>query len=173
MASVKSNFSSFALPPLLSRDGNKSKGDDQRSTIDDRRSISKYLGISNRCRIPSSLTSLTRVETEMNFFHRTVCGTPNYIAPEVLTKIGHSYEADIWSIGCIMYTLLVGKPPFETASLRETYARIKQVQYKTPTHMSKSAINMVSNMLQLNPSKRPSVAKLMKDVFFTSGKSNR
>jgi len=72
-----------------------------------------------------------------------------------------------------MYTLLVGKPPFETASLRETYARIKQVQYKTPTHMSKPAINMVSNMLQLNPSKRPSVAKLMKDVFFTSGKSNR
>ncbi|EZA62672.1 serine/threonine-protein kinase polo [Ooceraea biroi] len=100
---------------------------------------------------------------------KTVCGTPNYIAPEVLTKIGHSFEADVWSIGCIMYTLLVGKPPFETASLRETYARIKQVQYKTPTHIGKPAMNMVSNMLQLNPSKRPSVPRLMKDVFFTSG----
>ncbi|XP_036143219.1 serine/threonine-protein kinase polo isoform X2 [Monomorium pharaonis] len=100
---------------------------------------------------------------------KTVCGTPNYIAPEVLTKIGHSYEADIWSIGCIMYTLLVGKPPFETASLKETYTRIKQVQYKTPTHISKPAINMVANMLQLNPSKRPSVVKLMKDEFFNSG----
>ncbi|RLU20300.1 hypothetical protein DMN91_006907 [Ooceraea biroi] len=104
---------------------------------------------------------------------KTVCGTPNYIAPEVLTKIGHSFEADVWSIGCIMYTLLVGKPPFETASLRETYARIKQVQYKTPTHIGKPAMNMVSNMLQLNPSKRPSVPRLMKDVFFTSGKINR
>lgn len=100
---------------------------------------------------------------------KTVCGTPNYIAPEVLTKIGHSYEADVWSIGCIMYTLLVGKPPFETSSLRETYSRIKQVQYKTPQHISKPAMNMVANMLQLNPSKRPSVAKLMKDIFFTSG----
>ncbi|XP_011877733.1 PREDICTED: serine/threonine-protein kinase PLK1 [Vollenhovia emeryi] len=100
---------------------------------------------------------------------KTVCGTPNYIAPEVLTKIGHSYEADIWSIGCIMYTLLVGKPPFETSSLRETYSRIKQVQYKTPQHISKPAMNMVANMLQLNPSKRPSVVKLMKDIFFTSG----
>ncbi|XP_072763488.1 serine/threonine-protein kinase polo [Anoplolepis gracilipes] len=100
---------------------------------------------------------------------KTVCGTPNYIAPEVLMKVGHSYEADIWSIGCIMYTLLAGKPPFETSSLKETYSRIKQVQYKTPQHISKPAMNMVANMLQLNPSKRPSVSKLMKDIFFTSG----
>ncbi|KYN28013.1 PREDICTED: serine/threonine-protein kinase PLK1 [Trachymyrmex cornetzi] len=100
---------------------------------------------------------------------KTVCGTPNYIAPEVLTKTGHSYEADIWSIGCIMYTLLVGKPPFETSSLKETYSRIKQVQYKTPQHISKPAMNMVANMLQLTPSKRPSVARLIRDTFFTSG----
>ncbi|XP_015588056.1 serine/threonine-protein kinase polo [Cephus cinctus] len=100
---------------------------------------------------------------------KTLCGTPNYIAPEILNKVGHSYEVDVWSIGCIMYTLLAGKPPFETSSLKETYARIKQVQYKTPQHLSTAAMNMISNMLQGNPSKRPNVGKLMKDVFFTSG----
>ncbi|XP_012264966.1 serine/threonine-protein kinase polo [Athalia rosae] len=100
---------------------------------------------------------------------KTLCGTPNYIAPEILNKAGHSYEVDVWSIGCIMYTLLVGKPPFETASLKETYARIKQVQYKSPSYLSKSAMNMIANMLQGNPTKRPSVNKLLKDVFFTSG----
>ncbi|XP_043470480.1 serine/threonine-protein kinase polo [Leptopilina heterotoma] len=100
---------------------------------------------------------------------KTLCGTPNYIAPEILTKVGHSFEVDIWSIGCIMYTLLVGKPPFETSSLKETYARIKQVQYKTPSSVTKPAMNMISSMLQGNPSKRPCVGKLLKDEFFQSG----
>ncbi|XP_033208074.1 serine/threonine-protein kinase polo [Belonocnema kinseyi] len=100
---------------------------------------------------------------------KTLCGTPNYIAPEILTKVGHSFEVDVWSIGCIMYTLLVGKPPFETSSLKETYSRIKQVQYKMPSSVSRPAMTMISSMLQGNPLKRPSVSKLIKDEFFTSG----
>jgi len=57
---------------------------------------------------------------------RTICGTPNYIAPEVLeNKNGHSYEVDIWSFGVILYTMLIGKPPFETSDVKTTYKRIK------------------------------------------------
>jgi polo-like kinase 1 len=49
---------------------------------------------------------------------RTICGTPNYIAPEVLEgKNGHSYEVDVWSLGVVLYTLVVGKPPFETSDV--------------------------------------------------------
>ena len=54
---------------------------------------------------------------------KTLCGTPNYIAPEVLGKEGHSYEVDVWSLGCILYTLLAGKPPFESQTLNDTYSR--------------------------------------------------
>ena len=61
---------------------------------------------------------------------KTLCGTPNYIAPEILEKKGHSFEVDIWSIGCIMYTLFFGRPPFESSSLKETYSRIKKCYYK-------------------------------------------
>lgn len=104
------------------------------------------------------------------FIFRTLCGTPNYIAPEILNKVGHSFEVDIWSVGCIMYTLLVGRPPFETSSLKETYSRIKQVQYKTPTNISKPAMTMITNILQGNPAKRPTATKLLKDLWFTSGK---
>ena len=57
---------------------------------------------------------------------RTICGTPNYIAPEILDgKQGHSYEVDCWSLGVIIYTMLVGKPPFETNDVKATYKRIK------------------------------------------------
>lgn len=68
---------------------------------------------------------------------RTICGTPNYIAPEVLEgKNGHSYEVDIWSLGVIIYTLIIGKPPFETANVKTTYDKIKKNSYKFPEHVA-------------------------------------
>ena len=57
---------------------------------------------------------------------KTMCGTPNYIAPEILKNVGHSFEVDLWSIGIIIYTLLFGKPPFETSDMKTTYSKIKR-----------------------------------------------
>ncbi|XP_038053272.1 serine/threonine-protein kinase PLK1-like [Patiria miniata] len=101
---------------------------------------------------------------------RTLCGTPNYIAPEVLAKKGHSYEVDTWSLGCIMYTLLVGKPPFETSCLKDTYLRIKRNEYSIPSHckVSPTARSLISRLLKNNPHERPSINTLLEDSFFTS-----
>ncbi|XP_033639138.1 serine/threonine-protein kinase PLK1-like [Asterias rubens] len=101
---------------------------------------------------------------------RTLCGTPNYIAPEVLAKKGHSYEVDIWSLGCIMFTLLVGKPPFETSCLKDTYLRIKRNEYCIPSSckVSPAARSLISRLLKNNPHERPSIESLLEDTFFTS-----
>lgn len=81
---------------------------------------------------------------------RTICGTPNYIAPEILEgKQGHSYEVDIWSLGVIIYTLLVGNPPFETTDVKTTYSRIKKNSYSWPENkgVSEPAKSLVDGIL--------------------------
>jgi len=87
----------------------------------------------------------------------TVCGTPNYIAPEILeNKGGHSYAVDIWSLGVIIYTLTVGKPPFETPDVKSTYKKIKMCAYSFPEHipLTDSVKDIVSKIFCLDPSKR-------------------
>jgi polo-like kinase 1 len=110
----------------------------------------------------------TRVEMDGER-KKTLCGTPNYIAPEVLTKKGHSYEVDIWSLGCILFTLLVGKPPFETKTLKDTYQRIKKNEYHIPAYISQEARLLIGRLLQPLPTARPTAEDILTDPFFSSG----
>jgi polo-like kinase 1 len=100
---------------------------------------------------------------------QTLCGTPNYIAPEILRSSGHSYEVDVWSIGVIMYTLLVGTPPFETTNVKETYKNIKENNYSFPSEprISEVAKDLIKSILVPDPSKRPTVSQILSHRFFT------
>lgn len=103
---------------------------------------------------------------------RTICGTPNYIAPEILDgKQGHSYEVDIWSLGVIIYTLLIGKPPFETSDVKATYKRIRMNAYSFPDNISISdnAKSLISKILHLDPAKRPGLAEILEHPFLHNG----
>ena len=105
---------------------------------------------------------------------RTVCGTPNYIAPEILDgKTGHSYEVDIWSLGVIIYTLIIGKPPFETRDVKTTYKRIKMNAYSFPENaiVSEAAKNLIAQILVLDPAKRPTLDQILTHDFFNQGTS--
>lgn len=102
---------------------------------------------------------------------RTICGTPNYIAPEILeAKQGHSYEVDIWSLGVILYTMLIGKPPFETSDVKTTYRRIRMNAYTFPdhVHISESAKDMISKILTNDPAKRPTLDELLSHDFLNN-----
>lgn len=95
---------------------------------------------------------------------RTVCGTPNYIAPEILfgKATGHSFEADIWSLGVIVYTLLIGTPPFQQKKVEEIYKLIERNQYIFPPdhNLSSEAINLITRLLTTNPSERPDLQQI-------------
>ncbi|CAG9330163.1 unnamed protein product [Blepharisma stoltei] len=105
---------------------------------------------------------------------KTICGTPNYIAPEILDgKQGYSYEVDIWSLGIVAYTLLVGKPPFETSDVKNTYRRIRMNDYSFPDHvpLSEQSKSLITRILVNDPSKRPSIDEMLDHEFFHQGNS--
>lgn len=101
---------------------------------------------------------------------RTVCGTPNYIAPEILDgKDGHSFEVDTWALGVILYTLIIGKPPFETADVKSTYKKIRENDYAFPAEpkISAEAKDLITRILRTVPSTRPSLDAIAQHPFFT------
>jgi len=104
---------------------------------------------------------------------RTICGTPNYIAPEIISEIGgYSHEVDIWSIGVILYVLLFGIFPFERGDIKSTYNRIKTCSYNFPKHIkvSDSAKDLINKIFNLNPIKRPALDLILNHPFFLQNK---
>uniref|UniRef100_A0A8C7ZGR0 Serine/threonine-protein kinase PLK n=1 Tax=Oryzias sinensis TaxID=183150 RepID=A0A8C7ZGR0_9TELE len=100
---------------------------------------------------------------------KTICGTPNYLSPEVLNKQGHGCESDIWALGCVMYTMLLGRPPFETTNLKETYKCIREARYSLPSSLSPQAKQLISNLLAKTPEDRPNLDHILRHDFFTQG----
>ncbi|XP_061209801.1 serine/threonine-protein kinase PLK2 [Neopsephotus bourkii] len=100
---------------------------------------------------------------------RTICGTPNYLSPEVLNKQGHGCESDIWALGCVMYTMLLGRPPFETTNLKETYRCIREARYSLPSSLLAPAKHLIASMLSKNPEDRPSLDEIIRHEFFLQG----
>ncbi|XP_077498668.1 serine/threonine-protein kinase PLK1-like [Amblyomma americanum] len=100
---------------------------------------------------------------------RTICGTTNYMAPEMLSQKGYSYAADIWAVGCIMYKLLVGRPPFDSPSYAETAVRIKRNKFEIASTVSPEASALIRWILQPEPARRPSIEAIMHHEFMMKG----
>ena len=99
--------------------------------------------------------------------NHTMCGTPNFLAPEVANNTGHGAKTDVFSLGCVFYTMLIGEPPFNTTSTRETLERVKKQDYHIPNNIGLSidAKHLIERLLQTED-KRPSLISVKSDKFF-------
>lgn len=92
----------------------------------------------------------------------TMCGTLDYLPPEMVAGDYHDEKVDLWSLGVLCYEFLCGKPPFETASHQETYQRIINVDLKFPPHVTSGAQDLMRKLLQKKPANRLPLDQVMK-----------
>jgi MAP/microtubule affinity-regulating kinase len=92
------------------------------------------------------------------------CGTPSYMAPEIVQKKEYNgFATDIWSLGIILYLILAGNYPFKGANERELYAKISKGIYSIPDTVPHEARRLIIRMLSLEATKRPTIKELCTD----------
>ncbi|KAG4930153.1 hypothetical protein JHK82_047220 [Glycine max] len=97
----------------------------------------------------------------------TTCGTPNYVAPEVLSNRGYDgAAADVWSCGVILYVLMAGYLPFEEADLPTLYRRINAAEFVCPFWFSADTKSFIQKILDPNPKTRVKIEEIRKDPWF-------
>lgn len=100
-------------------------------------------------------------------FLKTCCGSPNYAAPELISRqLYAGPEVDVWSCGVILYALLCGRLPFDDDNLSSLYAKIKSGVYPSPNHLSENARNLISRILVVDPMKRISIPEIRRHPWF-------
>ncbi|XP_034119197.1 5'-AMP-activated protein kinase catalytic subunit alpha-2 [Drosophila nasuta] len=100
-------------------------------------------------------------------FLRTSCGSPNYAAPEVISgKLYAGPEVDIWSCGVILYALLCGTLPFDDEHVPSLFRKIKSGIFPIPEYLNKQVVNLVCQMLQVDPLKRATIEEIKKHEWF-------
>ncbi|CAK9135874.1 unnamed protein product [Ilex paraguariensis] len=115
------------------------------------------------------LSALAESKHQDGLLH-TMCGTPAYVAPEVIGRKGYDgAKADIWSCGVILFVLLAGYLPFHDSNLIEMYRKISKAEYKCPNWFPPEVRRLLVRILDPSPHTRIVIAKIMENPWFRKG----
>lgn len=93
----------------------------------------------------------------------TICGTNEYLPPEMVREVLYDHRVDIWTVGVLMFEFLAGETPFVAKSKKKTYARINKCEFLFPGWFSEDARRFITGILQILPNKRKSLSELVQD----------
>ena len=109
---------------------------------------------------------------DSNEVRRTYCGTPVYLAPEMIKEIGHDEHLDIWCIGVLLFELLTGNVPFKGKDIDSLNNNILQLKIVWPKDISNTAKNLILKILKRDPGDRISLVDMLKHPFFKQKLNN-
>ena len=95
-----------------------------------------------------------------NIFFESICGSPAYVAPEIVTGKKYNATADIWSLGVVLYAMVVGQLPFEGDDIKEQLKKVAYSQPVYPTKLSHALIDLLTRLLEKDPMRRISLGKI-------------
>ena len=98
---------------------------------------------------------------------KTVCGTPIYLAPEIIKEKGHDEKVDIWCIGVLLFELMTGSIPFQGKDIESLKNNILHLKITWPKEMNKDAKDLITKILKLDPSERITLEEMLEHPFFT------
>ncbi|KAH9288728.1 hypothetical protein KI387_032845, partial [Taxus chinensis] len=112
------------------------------------------------------LSALPQQVREDGLLH-TTCGTPNYVAPEVVSDKGYDgATADLWSCGVILFVLMAGYLPFDESNIMTLYKKICKADFTCPPWFSSSVKKLISRILDPNPKTRITASKILENEWF-------